>query len=102
MTSRRRFIAIIPLSGSLLLGRRLAHGQAALLNPTDPQARALGYVTDASSADKGKYPKYEPGQHCGNCQFYQAEPSAAQAPCLIFAGKQVPQQAWCASWLKKA
>ena len=45
----------------------------------DPQAKALGYVTDATKADKSKFPKYQPGQHCAVCQLYQGPASAQTA-----------------------
>ena len=46
---------------------------AAKVDPKDPQAAALGYVTDATKADKAKFPKYAAGQACGSCQLFQGK-----------------------------
>jgi len=101
MTSRRRFIQIVPVAGAALLGARAAQAQA-LVTEKDPQAVALGYVSDATKADKAKYKNYAPGQECSTCALYQGKPTDAQAPCPLFAGKQVLGKAWCSAWAKKA
>jgi hypothetical protein len=101
MTSRRRFIQIVPVAGAALLGARAAHAQA-LVTEKDPQAAALGYVADATKADKAKYKNYAAGQTCANCALYQGKPTDAQGPCPLFAGKQVLGKAWCSAWAKKA
>ena len=44
-----------------------------MVEETDPQAKALGYVTDATKVDPAKFPKYEKGQHCANCALYQGK-----------------------------
>jgi hypothetical protein len=67
MTSRRRFISLLPLLGTA----SLVHAQAVPVDPKDPQAVALGYTPDATKADKTKYPKYAPPQACANCALYQ-------------------------------
>ena len=67
MPTRRSFIQIVPVAGVALLGARVAYADD--LKPTDPQAVALGYVSDATKADKAKYPKYAAGQDCANCQL---------------------------------
>jgi len=98
MTSRRHFIAIVPFAGAAVL----AQSQGAPLDPKDPQATALGYVADATKADKAKYPKYAAGQTCATCQLYLGKADAATAPCGLFQNKLVPKQAWCSAWVKKA
>lgn len=75
---------------------------AAPLSETDPQAQALGYKTDATKADKVKFPKYAAGQMCGNCQLYQGKPSDATGPCALFPNKLVAAKGWCSAWVKKA
>jgi hypothetical protein len=102
MTSRRRFIQIVPVAGASLLGARAAFAQAPLVSEKDPQAVALGYVADATKADKAKYKTYAAGQTCANCALYQAKPTDAQGPCPLFAGKAVLGKAWCSAWAKKA
>ncbi len=103
MTSRRTFIQILPLAGALALGTKAAlAADAAKVDPKDPQAQALGYVVDATEADKAKYPKYAAGQSCGSCQLYQGKPGDAAGPCAIFAGKQVSPKSWCSAYTKRA
>ncbi len=103
MTSRRTFIRILPLAGALALGTKTAlAADAAKVDPKDPQAQALGYVADATEADKTKYPKYAAGQSCGSCQLYQGKPGDVAGPCAIFAGKQVSPKSWCSAYTKRA
>lgn len=103
MTTRRRFITIVPLAGSALLAAHTAGAQGApTLDPKDPQAAALGYVVDTTKVDKAKFPKHTNDQHCGNCQLYQGAATAEKAPCTLFQGKQVLNKAWCSAWTKKA
>ena len=73
MTSRRRFLALVPLAGTAALARAQA---AAPVDPKDPTAVAFGYVLDATQADKAKFPKYAPGQTCGSCALYQGGAAA--------------------------
>ena len=100
MTSRRSFLQAVPVAGAALLGSRLA--LAADLDPKDPQAAALGYVTDATKVDKAKFTKYAPGQDCASCQLYQGKPGEASGPCPLFAGKNVAAKGWCSAFIKKA
>lgn len=72
-----------------------------LVDQADPQAVALGYVSDATTVDKAKSPKYEAGQLCSNCALYQGA-AAEQGPCPLFPGKNVAAKAWCNSYVKKA
>src|SRR5947209_4035102 len=84
MTSRRRFLSLVPLAGAAALAR--AEGPAKV-DPKDPQAVALGYVEDATKADKAKFTKYAPGQACSNCALYQGAATAPAAPCPIYQNK---------------
>jgi hypothetical protein len=103
MTTRRSFIQILPLAGALALCAKGAiAADAAAVDPKDPQAAALGYVTDATKADKAKFPKYAAGQACGGCQLYQGKPGDATGGCAIFAGKKVSSKGWCSAYMKKA
>ena len=96
MTSRRRFLAIIPLAGAATLVR--AQGA---VDPKDPTAAGLGFVTDATKADKAKFPTYAAGNTCANCNFYQGA-AAAWGPCQLFPGKAVNAKGWCSAHAKKA
>jgi hypothetical protein len=100
MTSRRRFISLVPLLGAATLAR--AQPPAPLVDPKDPQAAALGYTADATKADKVKYPKYAAGQACATCALYQGKAGAASGPCPLYAGKAVLAKGWCSAWVKKA
>jgi hypothetical protein len=99
MTTRRSFIQIVPVTGAALFTSRFA--LAADLDPKDAQATALGYVVDATKADKAKYPKYAAGQSCANCALYQGKAGDATGPCPLFAGKTVAAKGWCSAWAKK-
>lgn len=92
------------MSAGILATTRLAQAQAPapLVQDSDPQAVALGYKSDATKADKAKYPKYAAGQQCANCALYQGKPTDAAGACPLFAGKQVGAKAWCSAWAKKA
>jgi hypothetical protein len=78
-------------------------GAAALppLDPKDPTAQALGFVTDASKVDAAANPTYKSTQKCSNCAQYQGKPEDASAGCNIFAGKSVPAGGWCKVWAQK-
>ena len=84
MTSRRQFIQIVPVAGAALLAARAAQAQGAPVGDKDPQAVALGYVADATKADKVKYKTYAAGA------------------CPLFAGKTVAAKGWCSAYAKKA
>ena len=103
MTTRRSFIQILPLAGALALGANVAlAADATAVDPKDPQAAALGYVADATKADKAKFPKYAAGQACSGCQLYQGKAGDATGGCAIFAGKKVSAKGWCSAYMKKA
>ncbi|MFY9512790.1 MAG: high-potential iron-sulfur protein [Rubrivivax sp.] len=101
MSTRRRFVTLMPVAGTVLLNARRAQAQAAALDPKDAQAVALGYAVDATKVDKAKYPKYAAGQTCAGCQLYGGAAGAASGPCPIYAGKQVAARGWCSAWVKK-
>lgn len=100
MTSRRQFIAIVPVLGAAALAR--AQASAPLVDPKDPQAQALGYAADATQVDKAKYPKYAAGQNCAGCALYQGKAGDKSGPCPLYAGKAVLAGAWCSAWVKRA
>jgi hypothetical protein len=71
------------------------------LDPKDPTAMALGFVTDASKVDAAANATYKPTQKCSNCAQYQGKAGDATAGCNIFAGKSVPAGGWCKVWAAK-
>ncbi|WP_405228240.1 high-potential iron-sulfur protein [Lentisalinibacter sediminis] len=72
------------------------------LSEDDPQAKALGYVHDATDVDQSKYARYQPGQACSNCQLFQAKGDEEWAGCSIFPGKLVNTAGWCSAYAPKA
>ncbi len=81
--------AFMPLA-RLAVGTSFADAPA--LDPSDPTAKALGYVTKSG----------KPDSECSNCAQFQGKPADATGPCTIFAGKSVSSTGWCMSWAKKA
>ena len=100
MTARRQFIQWIPVAGLAALASRQAYAQAKV-DEKDPQAAALGYVGDATKADKAKFKNYAAGQHCGNCALFQGKAGDAAGNCPLFQGKQVATAGWCSAYAKK-
>ena len=78
-------------------------GAAALapLEASDPSAKALGFVTDATKVDAAANPTYKVGQKCATCAQYQGKVTDPSAACTIFAGHSVPGQGWCKVWTQK-
>ena len=97
-TTRRRFLKLVATSGAATGVATLAPGllRAAdlpRLDASDPTAKALGYVEDASTTTNAKH---QAGDACANCQFYSGGPTG-YGPCQIFAGKSVNAKGWCVS-----
>jgi hypothetical protein len=68
----------------------------------DPQAIALGYVSDSAKADKSKYPNHTVQQRCQTCQLFSGKPTDITASCAVFSGKHVAAIGWCSAYAKKA
>ena len=67
-------VAAVPVTA--LLGR--AEAAAGKVDPSEPQAKSLGYVEDASKVDAKANPNFKPGQTCANClQAPTAKPGDA-------------------------
>ena len=102
MSNRREFIVQLSLGSSALIGASAIAADLPIVAATDAQAKALGYVADATMADKAKFPKFAACQQCGTCALYQGKAGAASGPCPLFAGKQVAAKGWCSAYAKKA
>lgn len=100
-TGRRHFILQTLVGAGALTLAQQASAQA-MVADSDPQAKALGYVSDASKVDKAKQPKFAAGQQCSNCALYQGKASDAAGGCQLFAGKKVAGKGWCTAYSKKA
>jgi hypothetical protein len=105
--SRRALVKRGLIAGALIpaIGFAAKSGAAAAalpaLDPKDPTATALGFVTDASKVDAAANVTYKPTQKCSNCAQFQGKPSDATAACTIFVGKSVPAGGWCKVWAAK-
>jgi hypothetical protein len=102
LESRRRFLKVAAGTAAVaaVVGGLPRFARAADLPhvaETDPTAKALGYVEDAS---KTKDPKHKAGDVCANCQFYSGGPSG-YGPCQLFPGKSVAAKGWCVSHAPK-
>lgn len=98
-TTRRRFMMGVAASATTLATTR-ALAQAAL-DEKDPQATALGYVSDTTKVDAKKYPNHTAAQMCSGCALWQSKPTDAMGNCPLFAGKQVNAKGWCSAYAKK-
>ena len=93
-------VATVPAAALL---SRTATAAAGKVDPSEPQAKSLGYVEDATKVDAKANPNYKPGQLCVNClQAPTAKPGMGEVPCNIFAGRNVAAKGWCKVYVKKA
>lgn len=116
--SRRDFLKIsgLGLLGAAALGTltlRSAPASAAdaaksvvMVDPNEPMAKTLGYVSDATKVDTKKWPKRAQAdgktQFCQTCLLFNGGKATAEktATCALFAGKHVSATGWCNSWSK--
>jgi hypothetical protein len=80
---------LVPVAGLCVSSD--ASAAPAAVDPNDPTAKALRYVTQSS----------KPDQKCGGCSQFQGKAGDAQGPCTVFAGKTVVATGWCMSWVMK-
>jgi len=91
-------VAAIPVTA--LLGR--AEAASGKVDPSEPQAKSLGYIEDAAKVDAKANPNYKPGQACANClQVPKGKETGADIPCNIFAGRTVSAKGWCKVYVKR-
>lgn len=101
---RRRFIRTLAGgAGSVpvvLLGISAPAGAGDLprLAMSEPAARALAYVEDATTVS---HAAYKPGSKCSNCNFLTGEDGADWRPCSLFPNNRVAADGWCSAWAKK-
>jgi hypothetical protein len=127
MTTRRRFVQILPVAGAAAwmaacsdkaappapaatpaparapaaAPAPAAPATTAPVDEKEPLAVSLGYVADAARADTAKYKTYAAGQTCGNCALFTGKPGDVTGPCPVFAGRHVSSTGWCGSYAKK-
>jgi hypothetical protein len=87
---------------ALHIGTEAAAAEALTpLDPNDPAAKSLGYVSDSSKVDASANPTHKPDQTCSSCAQFQGKPGEHQGGCNIFPGKSVAAGGWCKVWAKK-
>ncbi len=91
--------ALVPALG--LIGNSASAAALPPLDPNDPTAKALGFVTDATKVSAAANPTYKPTQKCGTCAQFQGKAGDKIAGCNIFAGHSVPAGGWCKVWAQK-
>jgi len=84
-----------------LLASRAGAAGLPPLDPADPTAKALGFVTDSTKVDASSNPTHTAAQKCGTCAQFQGKPGEARGGCNIFAGHSVPQGGWCKAYAPK-
>jgi hypothetical protein len=94
-------LAALP-AASLLRATDARAADMVKLEESDPQAKALGYVHDASTVDKAKNPMFKEGSNCANCLQIAGEDGEEWRPCKIFPGKLVHADGWCKVWVAKS
>ena len=130
MTTRRLFIEIVPLAGLTLLAAcsdkapppaatpapspspapaaeapaapAAAAANTTPVDPAEPAAQALGYVSDATKADSARFKTYTAGQNCSNCALFGGKAGDASGPCPLFGGRTVSANGWCSGHVKKS
>lgn len=105
--SRRAIIKGGLMAGALLPALELICNSAAAadlpaLQPDDPTAMALGFVSDTSKVNATVNPTHTAEQKCINCAQFVGKAGDARGGCNIFPGKSVPAGGWCKVWAKKA
>ena len=100
--SRRRFLKVPAgtTAGGVVKGALPRFARAADLPPvseSDPTAKALAYVEDATKSTNAKH---KAGDDCTNCQFYSGG-ATGRGPCQLFPGKSVNAKGWCVSHTPK-
>jgi hypothetical protein len=79
--SRRALVIRGLVAGSIIpiqtLIMSVVRAESPSLDPNDPTAKALGYITQSMKS----------GEKCNNCNQFQGNSGSAQGTCTIFPGK---------------
>ena len=92
--SRRRLLKRIALAASLgsLATAQLRADDLPLISESDPEAKTVKYVEDATKA------KEAAGNRCDTCSLYLGGNGSTEGTCQIFKGKRVKAAGWCTAW----
>jgi len=91
--------ALVPAFG--FLANNVSAAGLPPLDPSDPTAKSLGFVTDTTKVVDSANPTHKTTQRCGTCAQFQGKPGDASGGCNIFAGHSVPATGWCKVWAQK-
>jgi hypothetical protein len=100
--SRRHFLKVATttvVAATVISGlpRQASATDLPHLSESDPAAKALKYVEDASRATDALH---KTGAMCAHCQFFSGSPDG-YGPCQLFPGKAVSAKGWCLSYSAK-
>jgi High potential iron-sulfur protein len=94
---RRSTLALLTVGGAAMLPHaRLRADEAARVSEEDATAKSLGYVHDATKAQRAS-----PNDFCHNCRYFKGDEKTEWARCDLFPGKEVKATGWCKVWAKK-
>lgn len=100
--AKKATAAAAPASATKATAAAPAAATVGMVNEKSPDAIALGYVSDATKADKVKYKTYVAGANCGSCALFQGKTGDASAMCPLFSGKgNVSEKGWCSAYAKR-
>lgn len=104
--SRRALLIRGLMAGSLmpaigLVGNFAGATALPAVDPNDPTAKGLGFVTDGRQVSVAANPTFKTAQKCSNCVQFQGKAGDASGGCNIFAGHRVPAGGWCRLWAQK-
>lgn len=102
-TPRRVFLLRVASGGAgLALAAACGGARAAThVDENDEVAQQLGYRHDARQVDASKFPKYQAGERCLDCSFFQGAATDEWAGCAMFGRKHINAAGWCNAWAKK-
>lgn len=92
---RRIFLGAV--TGLALLRAQRSDAIVKKLQPTDPEAKAIGYFDDAAQVPADEFPSFRKGQSCANCALVQMR-YGPMRPCKLLPGKVVSAKGWCSAW----
>lgn len=96
---RRIFLGAV--TGLALLRAQRSDAIVAKLQPTEPEAKAIGYLDDAAQVPAGKFPNFRKGQTCANCALVRTR-YGPMRPCKLFPNKVVSAKGWCSAWVARS
>lgn len=101
--SRRRFLVSLAAAGSLMpllrVGIAEAYGLPRLTQNNNALAKLNDYVDDAGQIDSKRVHRFKPGEHCGNCAFFEGG-KATWGGCMAYPDYLVNINGWCKAYAR--